>query len=215
MNFDFLTVSKANEMRIERALISVFDKSHIVFFAERLSALGVEIISTGGTARVLKGAGIGVHDISLEKDSGVMMNGRLKTLQPKIHGGLLFVQGNPEHEASLKKHKIKPIDLLVVNLYPFEKVVAKPNVDLDEAIENIDIGGVAMIRSGAKNHKRVVVVTDPNDYDEVAKKIESGGNHEEWRRKLAIKAFTRTTNYDKAIMEYFADLQSLHFASLR
>ncbi len=149
---------------IQRALLSVFDKTGLIPFAQALSAAGVEIISTGGTAKALREQGIMVSDLSAYTGFPEMLDGRVKTLHPKIHGGLLYIRGNVSHEAAVKKHDIKPIDLVVVNLYPFEQTVAKPNVTLAEAIENIDIGGPSMLRSAAKNHDSVTVVVDPADY---------------------------------------------------
>src|SRR5580704_16804942 len=153
--------------KIQRALISVSDKTGLADFAKELRALGIEIVSTGGTARSLKDAGIPVTEISEFTGFPEMLDGRVKTLHPKVHGGLLYVRGNPEHEAQVAQHGIQPIDLVVVNLYPFEKTVATPNVTLHDAIENIDIGGPSMLRSAAKNHASVTVVVDPSDYVEV------------------------------------------------
>src|SRR5438128_2473425 len=173
-------------MKIKRALISVSDKTGLVDFARELAALGIEIISTGGTAGLLKKEGIATTEISKFTGSPEILDGRVKTLHPKVHGGLLFLRENPEHEAQAREQGIEPIDLVVVNLYPFEQTVAKPNVSLDEAIENIDIGGPSMLRSAAKNHESVTVVADPADYQVVAKEIqETGGTTLETRRKLA------------------------------
>src|SRR5438874_13290920 len=139
--------------RIRRALISVFNKTGLIPFAQTIAAARVELISTGGTARFLREAGLPVIELSDYTGFPEMLDGRLKTLHPKVHGGLLFLRGNPGHEAAVRKHGIGPIDLVVVNLYPFEQTVAKPNVPLAEAIENIDIGGPALLRSAAKNHQ--------------------------------------------------------------
>src|SRR5882672_3531763 len=190
--------------QIQRALISVSDKTGLVDFARELHALGVEIVSTGGTARSLKNAGVPVIEISEFTGFPEMLDGRVKTLHPKVHGGLLFLRGNAEHEAQAAKHGIKPIDLVVVNLYPFEKTVAQPNVPLSEAIENIDIGGPSMLRSAAKNHASVTVVIDPSDYSAVLKDIkEHGGNTcEMFRWKLAVKVFETTSHYDTAIAHH-------------
>ncbi|HJN81333.1 MAG TPA: bifunctional phosphoribosylaminoimidazolecarboxamide formyltransferase/IMP cyclohydrolase, partial [Verrucomicrobiota bacterium] len=147
--------------KIESALISVSDKTDIVPFAEVLSRAGVEIISTGGTASVLREAGIEVQDLSDYTGFPEMLDGRVKTLHPKVHGGLLFLRENTEHTATAAEHGIRPIDLVVVNLYPFEQTVAKPDVTLGDAIENIDIGGPSMLRSAAKNHQSVTVIVDP------------------------------------------------------
>src|SRR5581483_11452876 len=184
--------------KVQRALISVSDKTGLLPLAQALIAKGVELISTGGTAKALREAGLQVTDLSAYTGFPEMMDGRVKTLHPKIHGGLLYIRGNAEHEAAAE-HGIQPIDLVVVNLYPFEKTVARPDVTLPEAIENIDIGGPSMLRSAAKNHESVVVV-DPADYGEVARQItESGEVTLELRRKLAAKVFARTAEYDAAI----------------
>jgi phosphoribosylaminoimidazolecarboxamide formyltransferase / IMP cyclohydrolase len=186
--------------KIQRALISVSDKTGLVPFAEILAQTGIEIISTGGTAKTLRDAGLTVKDISEHTGFPEMLDGRVKTLHPKVHGGLLFIRGNEKHEAAAREHKIPPIDLVVVNLYPFEQTVAKPDVSLHDAIENIDIGGPSMLRSAAKNHESVTVIVDPLDYEEVAKQISASGNTTlELRRKLAAKVFARTAVYDVAI----------------
>ena len=191
--------------KIERALLSVFDKTGLIPFARVLAAAGVEIISTGGTAKVLREEGLMVSDLSAYTGFPEMMDGRVKTLHPKIHGGLLYIRGNPAHEAAARKHEIKPIDLVVVNLYPFEQTVARPNVTLAEAIENIDIGGPSMLRSAAKNHDSVTVVVDPADYAEVADQITASGNTTpELRRRLAARVFARTAAYDGHIAAYLA-----------
>jgi phosphoribosylaminoimidazolecarboxamide formyltransferase/IMP cyclohydrolase len=186
--------------KIQRALISVSDKTGLVPFAQILAQAGIEIISTGGTAKALREAGLAVKDISEHTGFPEMLDGRVKTLHPKVHGGLLFIRGNENHENAVKQHGISPIDLVVVNLYPFEATVAKPDVSLHDAIENIDIGGPSMLRSAAKNHDSVTVVVDPMDYSEVAKQIsENGDTSLELRRKLAAKVFARTAAYDGAI----------------
>ena len=192
-------------MKISRALLSVSDKAGLVPFAQTLAAAGVELISTGGTAKALREAGLTVKDISSHTGFPEMMDGRVKTLHPKIHGGLLYIRGNPTHEAAAREHAIAPIDLVVVNLYPFEQTVAKPNVPLHEAIENIDIGGPSMLRSAAKNHESVTVVVDPADYAAVAEQVRAtGGTTLELRRKLAAKVFARTAAYDGAIAAHLA-----------
>jgi phosphoribosylaminoimidazolecarboxamide formyltransferase / IMP cyclohydrolase len=186
--------------KIQRALISVSDKTGLIPFAQILAQEKIEIISTGGTAKTLREAGIAVKDISEHTGFPEMLDGRVKTLHPKVHGGLLFIRGNETHEVAVKQHGISPIDLVVVNLYPFEATVAKPNVSLHDAIENIDIGGPSMLRSAAKNHEGVTVIVDPLDYAEVTKQIsESGNTNLELRRKLAAKVFARTAAYDAAI----------------
>jgi phosphoribosylaminoimidazolecarboxamide formyltransferase / IMP cyclohydrolase len=185
---------------IQRALISVSDKTGLVPFAQILARAGVELISTGGTAKTLREAGLAAKDISEHTGFPEMLDGRVKTLHPKVHGGLLFIRGKATHEAAVKEHAIAPIDLVVVNLYPFEQTVARPEVPLHDAIENIDIGGPSMLRSAAKNHESVTVVVDPLDYAEVAKQIADHGNTTlELRRKLAAKVFARTAAYDGAI----------------
>ena len=183
-----------------RALISVSDKTGIVEFATKLASKGVEILSTGGTARTLREAGLTVKDVSETTGFPEMLDGRVKTLHPKIHGGLLAVRDNPEHMKTIQEHGIGLIDLVVVNLYPFEATVAREGVTEDEAIENIDIGGPSMIRSAAKNFKSVAVVVDPRDYETVWSEISvSGETTLETRKRLARKAFTRTYQYDEAI----------------
>jgi phosphoribosylaminoimidazolecarboxamide formyltransferase / IMP cyclohydrolase len=186
--------------KIQRALLSVSDKTGLVPFAQVLAARDVELLSTGGTAKALREAGLKVKDISDHTGFPEMLDGRVKTLHPKVHGGLLFIRGNKEHEAAAQQHDITPIDLVVVNLYPFEQTVSKPNVSLHEAIENIDIGGPSMLRSAAKNHESVTVVVDPADYAEVAAQIKDNAETTlELRRKLAAKVFARTAAYDDAI----------------
>jgi phosphoribosylaminoimidazolecarboxamide formyltransferase/IMP cyclohydrolase len=186
--------------KIQRALISVSDKTGLIPFAQILAKAGIEIISTGGTAKTLREAGLTVKDISEHTGFPEMLDGRVKTLHPKVHGGLLFIRGNKTHEAAVRTHNIQPIDLVVVNLYPFEQTVAKPDVTLHDAIENIDIGGPSMLRSAAKNHDSVTVVVDPLDYAEVAEQISADGDTTlELRRKLAMKVFARTAAYDGAI----------------
>jgi phosphoribosylaminoimidazolecarboxamide formyltransferase/IMP cyclohydrolase len=186
--------------KIQRALISVSDKIGLVPFAQILAQAGIEIISTGGTAKTLREAGLTVKDISEHTGFPEMLDGRVKTLHPKVHGGLLFIRGNETHQAAIKMHGITPIDLVVVNLYPFEQTVAKLDVSLHDAIENIDIGGPSMLRSAAKNHDSVTVVVDPLDYAEIAKQISETGNTTlEFRRQLAAKVYARTAAYDAAI----------------
>lgn len=191
--------------RIQRALLSVFDKTGLVAFAHVLAQAGVELISTGGTAKALREGGLQVKDLSEHTGFPEMLDGRVKTLHPKIHGGLLYLRGNDQHEAAIRQHGIQAIDLVVVNLYPFEQTVAKPGVTLPEAIENIDIGGPSMLRSAAKNHDSVTVLTDPADYAEVADQIAAAGNTTlELRRKLAAKVYARTSAYDSAIAVHLA-----------
>ncbi len=189
--------------RILRALLSVSDKTGLLPLAKALIEAGIEIISTGGTAKALREAGLTVTDLSAYTGFPEILGGRVKTLHPKAHGGLLFIRGNPQHEAVAKEHGILPIDLVVVNLYPFEQTIANPDATLAKAIENIDIGGPAMLRSAAKNHESVTVVVDPADYAEVAEQIKATGETTlELRRQLAAKVFERTAAYDGAIAEY-------------
>ena len=186
--------------QVKRALLSVSDKAGLIALAQALAAAKVELISTGGTAKALREAGLTVTDLSVYTGFPEMLDGRVKTLHPKVHGGLLYIRGNSHHEAAVQNHGIQPIDLVVVNLYPFEQTVARPNVTLEAAIENIDIGGPSMLRSAAKNHESVTVVVDPADYEVVAKQItETGGTTPELRRRLAAKVFARTAAYDAAI----------------
>lgn len=191
--------------RIQRALISVSDKMGLVAFAQILAQAKVEILSTGGTAKMLREAGVAAKDISDYTGFPEMLDGRVKTLHPKVHGGLLFIRGNEKHEAAAREYGIEPIDLVVVNLYPFEQTIARPGTTLHDAIENIDIGGPSMLRSAAKNHDSVTVVVDPSNYDEVARQISENGNTTlELRRALAAKVFARTAAYDAAIAAHLS-----------
>jgi phosphoribosylaminoimidazolecarboxamide formyltransferase/IMP cyclohydrolase len=187
--------------RIQRAILSVTDKTGLVDFARQLGSLGIELISTGGTAKLLRDSGIAVKDISELTGFPEMLDGRVKTLHPKVHGGILHRRENPAHTAAVAEHGIQPIDMVVVNLYAFEKTAAKPGVDFEELIENIDIGGPSMIRSGAKNFHDVAVVTSPADYPAVADELARSGGalslETKWR--LAQKAFATTAAYDSAI----------------
>jgi phosphoribosylaminoimidazolecarboxamide formyltransferase/IMP cyclohydrolase len=187
--------------KIQRAILSVTDKTGIVEFAGKLSNLGVELISTGGTAKLLRDSGIAVKDISDLTGFPEMLDGRVKTLHPKVHGGILHRRENPSHRTAVAEHGILPIDMVVVNLYAFEKTAAKPNVHFDELIENIDIGGPSMIRSAAKNFEDVAVVTSPADYDQIAKELAQSGGELSAATKwhLAQKAFATTAAYDSAI----------------
>ncbi|WP_028841818.1 IMP cyclohydrolase [Thermodesulfobacterium hveragerdense] len=190
--------------KIERALISVTDKKRVVELAKELENLGIEIISTGGTAKVLREAGVKVVEISEVTGSPEILEGRVKTLHPHIHGGILFKRDNPEHVETIKNLQIKPIDLVVVNLYAFEKVVEKGG-DLEEAIENIDIGGPTLLRASAKNFKYVTVVVDPGDYEKVLEEIRTYGNTTlKTRFELAKKVFALTSGYDKTIFDYLS-----------
>ncbi|SHF17408.1 phosphoribosylaminoimidazolecarboxamide formyltransferase / IMP cyclohydrolase [Seinonella peptonophila] len=190
-------------MQIRRALISVSDKTGIVSFAQSLAEQGVEIISTGGTRRTLEEAEVPVISISDVTGFPEILDGRVKTLHPKVHGGLLAVRDLQTHQQQLQDQAITPIDLVCVNLYPFQQTIAKPDVDFAEAIENIDIGGPSMVRSAAKNHRYVTVVIDPNDYAFVIQQLkENGGTDEALRRRLAAKAFGHTAAYDALIADY-------------
>ena len=192
-------------MQIKRALISVSNKEGVVEFARQLHEAGVEIISTGGTMKAIKEAGIPVTYVSDVTGFPEIMDGRVKTLNPYIHGGILAVRDNEEHVAQMEKHGIKGIDLVAVNLYPFKETIAKPDVTLAEAIENIDIGGPAMVRASAKNFKFVTIVTNPAKYDEVIAQIkENGGVNDRTRMELAQEAFAHTAAYDTMIQDYLA-----------
>jgi phosphoribosylaminoimidazolecarboxamide formyltransferase/IMP cyclohydrolase len=192
--------------RITRALLSVSDKAGLIDFAKQLAGYGVELVSTGGTAKALNDAGLDVIDVSQLTGFPEMMDGRVKTLHPKVHGGLLAIRGNKDHTAAMAQHHIRPIDLLVVNLYPFEATVAK-GAAFDDCIENIDIGGPAMIRAAAKNHCDVTVVVEPTDYEKVLDEMarHKGMVSLELRQRLAAKAYARTAAYDAAISNWFAE----------
>ena len=191
-------------MPVRRALLSVSDKSGIVDFAKALAGNGVELLSTGGTARTLKEAGLTVVDVATVTGSPEMLDGRVKTLHPKVHGGLLADRSKPDHVAALAEHGIPEIDLLAINLYPFEETLTR-GAGFDECIENIDIGGPAMIRAAAKNHGSVTVLVDPADYAGVLEELAGGGVSAGTRQRLAAKAFSRTAAYDAAISRWFTD----------
>ncbi len=195
---------------ITRALISVSDKSGVENFARSLADRGVELLSTGGTAKLLREAGIPVREVSDYTNFPEMMDGRIKTLNPKVHGGILARRDNESDLASMKRHGIERIDLVCVNLYPFRETVARDDCTVDDAIENIDIGGPCMIRASAKNHKFVTVVVDPADYPLVLKEIEAsdGAVGDGIRRMLAVKAFAHTASYDGAIANHFSSLNA-------
>lgn len=199
-----LSTLRAGMSRIRRALVSVSEKSGLVEFVRELRQWGVEIISTGGTARTLREAGIPVRDISEYTGFPEMLDGRVKTLHPKVHGGLLYRRGVAAHEDAIRAHGIEPIDLVVVNLYPFEQTVARPEVTIAEAIEQIDIGGPSMLRSAAKNFESVTVVVDPADYPLVLAemKAHNGATSATLRARLAQKVFQTTSRYDAAIAAY-------------
>ena len=193
------------ETKIQRALLSVSDKTGLIEFARALSESDVELVSTGGTAAALRSEGLDVKDVSELTGFPEMLDGRVKTLHPKVHGGLLAIRGNAEHEAKTAEHGIAPIDLLVVNLYPFEATVAK-RAPFEDCIENIDIGGPALIRAAAKNHAGVTVVVEPADYGRVLEEMRTHGGATtiDLRKTLAAKAYARTGAYDAAISEWFA-----------
>lgn len=202
-----------SEVTIQRALLSVSDKSGLVDLGKALAARGVELLSTGGTAKALRDAGLTVKDVSEHTGFPEMMDGRVKTLHPTIHGGLLAVRDNPEHAAAMAEHDIGAIDLVVVNLYPFEATVAK-GAERDEVIENIDIGGPSMVRSAAKNHDYVTILTDAADYATFLGELEQTGGATTlaFRRRMAAKAFAATAAYDSAISQWFATVdQGEHF----
>ena len=194
-----------SDVTIRRALLSVSDKSGLVDLGAKLAKGGVELVSTGGTARALREAGLTVRDVSDLTGFPEMMDGRVKTLHPMVHGGLLAVRDNSEHAAAMETHDIGAIDLVVVNLYPFEATVAR-GAEREEVIENIDIGGPSMVRSAAKNHEFVTIVTDPADYDDLLDELAAhdGGTSLKFRRKMAAKAFAATAAYDSMISQWFA-----------
>src|SRR5215210_4973198 len=191
-------------MKIQRALISVSDKTGLPDFARELAAMGVEIVSTGGTAALLKKEDIPHIEISQFTGSPEILDGRVKTLHPKVHGGLLFVRENEAHKAEARANGIEPIDLVIVNLYPFEATIAKPDATLDDAIENIDIGGPSMLRSAAKNYRSVTVIVDPADYTDVLENMRAndGATTLKLRERLGIKVFVTTARYDGAIANF-------------
>ena len=184
----------------ERALLSVADKSGVADFARTLAGLGVEILSTGGTRHTLLEAGVAATEVAAVTGFPEIMDGRVKTLHPRIHGGILGRRG--QDADVMTTHGIRNIDLVVVNLYPFARTVAQPDCTLEQAVENIDIGGPAMLRAAAKNHRDVVVVVDPQDYGEVARTVANGDANLAFRLRLALKAFAHTAAYDDAIARY-------------
>ncbi len=191
--------------KISRALISVSDKTGLADFARGLSHLGVELVSTGGTRKALADAGLQVRDVSDLTGFPEMLDGRVKTLHPRVHAGILAMRDNPQHQAVMQEHQLPFIDLVVVSLYPFEQTVAKPGSTHDEIVENIDIGGPSMIRGAAKNYRDVAVIVEPADYDPLLKELwEHGGTGLATRERLAAKAYARTGAYDAAISAYFA-----------
>jgi phosphoribosylaminoimidazolecarboxamide formyltransferase/IMP cyclohydrolase len=192
--------------RIQRALISVTDKSGVAEFAKDLADLKVEILSTGGTAKTIREAGVKVVEVADFTGFPEMLDGRVKTLHPRVHAGILFRRDDPSHVEQMAKHHLAPIDLVVVNLYAFEATVAKDGVTLEEAIENIDIGGPTLLRASAKNYQSVTVVVDPADYGQVLKEMRENQNETtlETRFRLARKVYALTSAYDAAITKYLA-----------
>ena len=189
--------------KVERALISLTDKSGIEDFARALTELGVEILSTGGTAKKMRDNDIAVTDVSEFTGFPEMLDGRVKTLHPLVHGGILNQRENEDHQQQCREHGIKPIDIVAVNLYAFEKTVADPNCSLADAIENIDIGGPTLLRASAKNFRDVTVIVDPADYEQVLTEIKETGNTTlKTRFKLAVKVFQLTSTYDTAIADW-------------
>ena len=199
----------------KRALISLSDKSGILEFAKELELLGYEILSTGGTKAFLEQNGVAITSVDQVTNFPEILDGRVKTLNPMIHGGLLAKHDDPSHQAQLEEHQITPIQVVCVNLYPFRDTISKPDVAFEDAIENIDIGGPSMLRSAAKNHQYVTVVTDASDYDEVLAQLkETGETTLETRRKLAAKVFRHTAAYDALIAGYMTDLTGEEFPEL-
>jgi phosphoribosylaminoimidazolecarboxamide formyltransferase/IMP cyclohydrolase len=201
---------------VRRALLSVSDKTGLIDFAKALTGLGVELVSTGGTARAIAAAGIAVRDVSELTGFPEIMDGRVKTLHPGVHGALLGVRDDPEHAEAMRANNIEPIDLVVVNLYPFEEV-RRSGADYPSVVENIDIGGPAMVRASAKNHAYVAIVTEPEDYAAVLNALElnTGSLTLEFRKKLAAKAFSRTAAYDAAISQWFAEALQIEHPTWR
>lgn len=195
--------------KIERALISLTDKSGIEDFARQLREMGVEILSTGGTAKKMRDNGIEVMDVSDFTGFPEMLDGRVKTLHPKVHGGILAQKTNPEHLAQMEAHGLQPIDLIAVNLYAFDKTVADPDCTLANAIENIDIGGPTMLRAAAKNYRDVTVLVDPADYPQVIREMKETGNTTlKTRFRLAAKVFALTSRYDTAISAWLEKIDA-------
>jgi len=194
--------------KVKRAIISVSNKDGIVEFAKELSSMGIEILSTGGTAKALRSSGIPVREVSEHTGSPEMLDGRVKTLHPKIHGGLLSRRDNVKDMEEIKKYGIDLIDMVIVNLYPFEETISKPDVTFDDAIENIDIGGPTMLRSASKNFKDVVVIVDPSDYSAIIREMkdQNGDLSYKTRLELAQKVFKHTSRYDSLISEYLMQI---------
>jgi len=199
-----MSMEGGDTIQVKRALLSVSNKKGLVDFAKELSSLGVEILSTGGTARILRDAGIPVKEVSQITGFPEMLDGRVKTLHPAIHGGILARRDLPRHMEELRTHGIEPIDMVVVNLYPFEATVQARDCGYEEAIEQIDIGGPCLIRAAAKNHASVVVIVDPDDYEKVVEEMREreGKIQRKTSMQLAAKAFERTSQYDGAIARW-------------
>lgn len=196
-----------DKVKVTRALLSVSDKTGIADFARFLSGKGIELLSTGGTAKLLTEQNIPVTSVDAFTGHPEIMDGRVKTLHPRVHGGILAMRDNPLHQKHMQENGIKPIDLVVVNLYPFRETIAKPEVTIEDAIENIDIGGPTMVRSSAKNHAWVTIVVDPADYTAIASELSADGTISlSTRRKCALKAFTHTAEYDTAISAYLSKI---------
>jgi len=194
--------------KIARALISVSNKKGIVEFAKVLQAMGIEILSTGGTAKTLRDSGIAVKDVSEHTGFPEMLDGRVKTLHPKIHGGLLSRRDNPKDMEEIRKHGIDTIDMVVVNLYPFEETISRAGVSFAEAIENIDIGGPAMLRSASKNFQYVAVIVDPSDYENIINEMQNMNGDLSYRTRLGLakKVFRHTSRYDAIIADYLTEV---------
>jgi phosphoribosylaminoimidazolecarboxamide formyltransferase/IMP cyclohydrolase len=190
--------------KIKRVLISVSDKTGVVEFAKELNKFSVQFLSTGGTAKILRDSGLDVMDVSEYTGFPEMLDGRVKTLHPKVHGGLLGIRSNPEHVKTMKEHGIENIDMIVVNLYPFKETIAKPDCTFEDAIENIDIGGPTMLRSAAKNFESVSVIIDPADYQSVLNDMNSNDGEvlKATNLRLAAKVFETTSSYDRMITDY-------------
>lgn len=197
----------ADLIKAKTALLSVSDKTDLVPFARKLADHGISLLSTGGTAKALSEAGLDVTLVEEVTGFPEMMGGRVKTLHPRVHGGLLALRDQPEHVQAMNEHGIKPIDMVVINLYPFEKTIANPDCDRMQGIEQIDIGGPSMIRSAAKNHPFVVCISSPSQYDPVANQLNEhhGATTLSLRQQLAAQAFSRTSEYDNAIASWLAN----------
>lgn len=202
--------------KVERALISLTDKAGIDDFARVLADLGVEILSTGGTAKKIRDCGVAVTDVSEFTGFPEMLDGRVKTLHPLVHGGILNQRENPDHQQQCAQHGIKPIDIVAVNLYAFEKTVAQPDCSLADAIENIDIGGPTLLRASAKNFQDVTVIVDPTDYEQVLSEIRATGNTSlQTRFRLAVKVFQLTSRYDTTIAKWLENVDVASNPSLQ